>query len=245
MGMSSLVSSQCGGATAISRSTLRRLKQDENLGTLQPETEERCEVLTLGAGKTRFRLLLAIRSFAAMDLYLANRSEDVFDSMLPFDRSPFYMPRMLRPSALERGPFSGIRSMIPRYHHDAAADTDILSVELPGVDKSDVKLEVKDYALHVYGERVARSAESRKNKPIGGEKPRQDGDSNVEVMHEEGKGTSAEKVEHPEATLKYHATFSLAKVADIEAITADLRNGLLTVTVPHKKEEEPRRIELQ
>jgi HSP20 family molecular chaperone IbpA len=168
----------------------------------------------------------------------------MFDSVYPFHRSPFHMPNMSRPSAFESGPLSGVRSMNPRYIHDTLDDTDILSVELPGVDKNNVKLEVKDYTLHVYGERIMRNAEPRNGKRVEGENPSDDGDGKVEITHEEGKGTSAEKAERPDATLKYRATFALAKVADVQAITADLSNGLLIVTVPHKKSE-TRRIELK
>jgi HSP20 family molecular chaperone IbpA len=188
-----------------------------------------------------------------MDYHFAHRVPALFDAMNQMERTAFPLSRLGRASAVEGGSQSGVLAMNPRYHHVAADNADILSVELPGVEKNNVKLDVKDFTLSVSGERMIPSMQTGKpvkdiketGKPVKDSKTdKAEGEpgGRVEVTHVEGNGTTAEKV-HPASAMKYSAMFSLAKVADVSAITADYKNGLLTIIVPHKQPE-TRRIEL-
>uniref|UniRef100_A0A7S1TGR7 SHSP domain-containing protein n=1 Tax=Compsopogon caeruleus TaxID=31354 RepID=A0A7S1TGR7_9RHOD len=126
-----------------------------------------------------------------------------------------------------------------------------LWIELPGVKKEDLSLEVKDGCLSVTGERSKR----RKVQLMEGEVVVEDGDelcaeggrpdtdgspikkgksSEPMVKSEEReKGTKEKEKSVPSPTEKtYHAIIKLGKLADTSKINATLRHGLLTLTVP-------------
>jgi HSP20 family molecular chaperone IbpA len=171
---------------------------------------------------------------------------NVCDAVLYMDPTAYPRSHLDRPAAIEYGSQSGGLSMNPRYQHVATESADILSVELPGVDKSNVQLEVRDFTLRITGERLQPSVVREmpiniKKSANAGKADNANGD-HMEASHVEGKGFSDVKV-HPASTIKYSATFSLEKVADVGAISADHKNGLLTVTIPHKPTV-TRRIEL-
>ena len=93
-------------------------------------------------------------------------------------------------------------------------DTDVvLDIELPGIDRKDVKVEVRDGFLTVSGERKFE----RKGK--------EDGYRSVERRYG-----------------RFERSFSLGDTVDPEKITAAVENGVLTLTVPKAEKAKPREI---
>jgi HSP20 family molecular chaperone IbpA len=154
-------------------------------------------------------------------------------------------------TALDRTAPARSAAMLPRYNHVTTTDVDVLEVELPGVDKKDVKIELKGFTLFVTAERVMphhaaepTAAAKGADKLVVSGTPRPENGDQVHVNKNGGDpSTPAQKGEHRQV-IKYAAKFSLAKIADLEAVSAECKNGLLRVTVPHKKPAEARKIEL-
>ncbi len=97
-----------------------------------------------------------------------------------------------------------------------AGDEVVLTAEMPGVDKDALLIEVDGSHLTLSGE-----------KP---EPPRSEAE--VSVHRERSFG-------------KFERTFELGFAVDREAITADYRDGVLTIRLPKAEAARPRRIEVQ
>jgi HSP20 family protein len=99
------------------------------------------------------------------------------------------------------------------------AETDtayIVKADLPEVKIEDVKVSVREGILTVKGERNY------------------------------SKNTETEKVHLQERSYgSFSRSFALPKDADAESVTADYKNGTLTVTVPKKPEVQPKEIEVR
>ena len=87
--------------------------------------------------------------------------------------------------------------------------------ELPGVDEKDVQLELADNVL-----------------TIKGEKRSEHGAGDGQRWHESRHGS-------------FERAFRLGEPLDAERISAELKNGVLTVTMPKAEEAKPRRIEVK
>jgi HSP20 family protein len=91
-----------------------------------------------------------------------------------------------------------------------------VEVDLPGVNKDDLKVEIENGTLIIEAERrVEDSAQSRK----------------------------AIRIERV-ARARYRRTFSLGDEIDGDAIKAELRNGVLQVTLPKREKALPKRIQI-
>jgi len=55
----------------------------------------------------------------------------------------------------------------------------------------------------------------------------------------------ADKVASRRPILKYRKVLSVGQKGGVEGIKTDLKNGVLTVRIPMKKELEPRKIDIQ
>lgn len=97
------------------------------------------------------------------------------------------------------------------------ADNDVkFMFELPGMEKSDIKVWVEDGVLSVSGERNIRS----ENKDNG-------------YLRSEIRGG------------KFNRTFALPKTINPESISADYKNGILIVTAAKAEEKKPKEIEIK
>ena len=81
----------------------------------------------------------------------------------------------------------------------------MLSVELPGVEPENVRLEVRDNALIVAGEKKQENRDDKKNQHV------------LERVYG-----------------SFQRVLALPEDADAEAVTATHKNGVLTVTIPRK-----------
>jgi HSP20 family protein len=93
------------------------------------------------------------------------------------------------------------------------ADAFIVTAELPGVAREQVRIEVQDGRLMLVGRRDARVP--------------------CEQYHQVERG-------HGE----FARSFSLPPTVDPEHISADLRNGVLTIVVPKLPDRGPRRVDV-
>ncbi len=97
------------------------------------------------------------------------------------------------------------------------ADDDVkFMFELPGMEKSNIKVWVEDGVLSVSGERNARS---------------------------ENKDNGYLRTEIRDG--KFNRSFSLPKTVNPESITADYKNGILIVTAAKAEEKKPKEIEIK
>ncbi len=88
--------------------------------------------------------------------------------------------------------------------------------ELPGMEKKDIKVSVEDNVLTVSGERKDRSEEKDKNY----------------VRSEIRCGS-------------FTRSFSLPRTVDVNNVSADYKDGLLTVTLQKTEEAKPKEIEVK
>ena len=121
----------------------------------------------------------------------------------------------------ERKFFGNSSANLPAFRTDIkdADDKFVLEAELPGFDKEDISLDVKDGILTI-------SAQHKEEK---------------EDKDEEGKYLCRER-----STSSFTRSFDVSGI-DTEKITAAYDKGVLTVTLPKQTEEVPasRRIEIQ
>ena len=87
-----------------------------------------------------------------------------------------------------------------------------ISVELPGLSRDDVQIEAQEDRLTLSGSRPGRTDEARRYHQV-----------------ERGHGS-------------FSRTFAFAHPIDVDHIAADFRQGILSVTVPKKRQTAPRRI---
>jgi HSP20 family protein len=94
-------------------------------------------------------------------------------------------------------------------------DAYLIRAELPGMKREDIKVEVKDGALVLSGER-------KSEKPAEG----------VEYRHVE------------RVAAKFWRSFSLPETAKQDGIEATYKEGILEIRVPKAEEAKPRQIEI-
>jgi HSP20 family protein len=94
-------------------------------------------------------------------------------------------------------------------------DEIMLTAELPGLEEKDIHINVEENLLSLTGERTFEKKE--------------EGDY---LRSERWYG-------------KFSRSFRLPETADVEKISAKLKNGVLIVTVPKKEEAKPRQIEVK
>jgi len=68
---------------------------------------------------------------------------------------------------------------------------------------------------------------------------------NLDVTVDNGKLTICAKRESTKVKASYKQCYSLPKDADLLKVTADLKDGLLTVTIDKNEEQKPRQIEVK
>jgi len=98
----------------------------------------------------------------------------------------------------------------------AETDKDFkMKAELPGMDKGDLKLEVRDGLLILKGERKRE------------DKVEKNGYYHKEMLYG-----------------SFERSFRLPEHADAEKITADLKKGVLDITIPKTEKTEPKKVEI-
>lgn len=111
------------------------------------------------------------------------------------------------------GRFGGTEMPIDLVEHDAEF---VVTVDLPGFEKSDVDIRVTDHTLHV------------------------DADHD-ETTHE----SDEEYLRHERRHESMRESIRLPEEVDKENVSARMKNGVLTITVPKLEVEEAKRIEIE
>jgi HSP20 family protein len=93
-------------------------------------------------------------------------------------------------------------------------DDTVLTVELPGVKKEDINIEIKDNLFRISGERKVDYPEK----------------------------SSAHRVER--RNLKFDRTVKLPIRVDNEKVTAEYKNGVLSVVLPRAESDKPKQIKV-
>ncbi len=95
----------------------------------------------------------------------------------------------------------------------------ILIAELPGMRRDQIEIHAEDNCVSIRGERRAGPSRTR------------DEDVRCEQYHRVERGHG-----------RFSRTFALPETVDIDSITADLKDGLLTITIPKATDRAARRI---
>lgn len=94
----------------------------------------------------------------------------------------------------------------------------IISAEMPGVDPDHIDIEIDDYSISIKGKREEKVTTEDKDKK----------------MH---------VVEHSYGS--FHRAFTLPENVDIDNISADYQNGMLTIDLPKLDEGQKRKISIK
>ena len=113
---------------------------------------------------------------------------------------------------------NGLSSFIPTINSRETDDAYFVEVDLPGVKKSDITIDVKDNVLSISGERK---------------------------VNDRAKEDSYYKVESKYG--KFVRNFTLPKDTDVDKIEASNKDGVLEVKIPRQKilEKKPKKIEIK
>jgi HSP20 family protein len=114
---------------------------------------------------------------------------------------------------MERLPASSPQGWVPAADLCETADAYIVTAELPGVPRQQIRVDVHDQQLTLHGRRDARVA--------------------CEQYHQVERG-------HGE----FSRTFRLPTDVDASRISAELKDGVLTIVVPKGPEQGTRRIDV-
>lgn len=122
------------------------------------------------------------------------------------------------PKTTSESPSLGVTEMVkkPIYRVSGNADVYEVQIEMPGVAKSGVKIDLDQQILNVRGERGAATT-------FSGWKP----------LHREL------------SSQNYHIRLRLNSLVDPQKMTAEMENGLLTLKLPLKEKAKPRQIQVQ
>ena len=104
---------------------------------------------------------------------------------------------------------------MPRVNIRETDDNVSLTFELPGVNQEDVKVTIENNVLTVSGERKFEHSEEN------------DGYVRNEI-----------------STGSFSRSFTLPRTVDTDSVTADYKNGMLTVAMARKEEAKPKQIEV-
>jgi HSP20 family protein len=112
-------------------------------------------------------------------------------------------------------PATALRRWLPATDVVEREDSYVLTVDLPGLSESDVKIEVEDKVLTISGERKSQS---------------------------ESTNSGYRRVERAYGSFSRRLT--LPEGVDAEAIVANFDKGVLEISIPKPEARKPRRIEI-
>lgn len=118
---------------------------------------------------------------------------------------------------LRNGNGEGVETALwaPRTDVSETEDRYVLRMDMPGLTKKDIKIELRDDVLTVSGERKTEHEEKKEN------------------FH---------RVERSYG--RFFRSFTLPQAGDTAKVKARMKEGVLTIEVPKREESKPRRIEI-
>lgn len=105
---------------------------------------------------------------------------------------------------------------MPRTDISETEDAYVIRMDMPGLSREDVKIELQEGRLRVSGERKIKQEE---------------------------KGETFRRVERMYG--RFFRSFALPEASDTEHVQARLENGVLTIEVPKREEAKRRRIQIE
>lgn len=178
---------------------------------------------------------------AAMFLPLSRNDAWEWPSFRTLDEDLRQLSSLLRIGPSARCDRNGVLTLTPNYRYDRVNDDIRVEVELPGVLKTGVSVEVQDSHLKVVAAKYSPDSRSsvcqctgRKGKDKRGSK--KDGEHSVAEVPQ-GEGAP------PLPSVVYKLDIRLSSRADGDAVTAGYRgDGVLRICVPLKKKEPVRKV---
>ena len=119
-------------------------------------------------------------------------------------------------SSQSRAPEDASTTMRPRVDIEETSDAFRVRMDLPGVEREDLKVEIENNTLLIEAERKLESSEG------------------MQVLHRE-------RANHA----RFARSFSLGESVKADAINAQLVNGVLELTIPKNEKALPRRINVE
>ncbi|WP_292660754.1 Hsp20/alpha crystallin family protein [Nitratifractor sp.] len=141
---------------------------------------------------------------------------DPFKEFQNMQKTFEYMNRLMQ--SVESAPEAPAVDFVPAVNTREADDAYYIEVDLPGVKKEDINIDVKDNVLTISGER------------------------NVEEERKEDDFYRVESVYG-----KFERSFSLPEDVDADKIEAEAKDGVLTVKIPKAQsvDKAPKKIEIK
>ena len=115
------------------------------------------------------------------------------------------------------GAWGSYSAKVPAVDVEETPENYLVKAELPGFSEDDVKISIDKHVLHISGE------------------------INENEKEKDGRKFLIRERRHE----SFERSFSLPDGIDESAISAEFRNGILTVTMPKTPEEKPRSIEVK
>lgn len=136
-------------------------------------------------------------------------------------------------------------SRAPAYSQQTTDTETFLQVDLPGVEKHNVSVEVEGNKLTVTGKRYRPTYSASED--VQATEPQSPTKKAKTDHNDEVEPTSEETVkQNDKPAVVYKRTFVLARNVDTEAVRAhNFNNGVLSLVLPAKKESLPRKIQIQ
>ncbi len=135
----------------------------------------------------------------------------VFDNLFRANFDDFFGFRL---PSVSRDSFSG--SSEPRVDIKETNDEITISAELPGIDRKDIKVEVKDNVLSISGEKKAES-------------------------EDEGEGYYRRESNYG----KFYRAFRIPEGIDVEKSQSKFKDGVLIISLTKPEEVKPKAIEIK
>jgi HSP20 family molecular chaperone IbpA len=129
----------------------------------------------------------------------------------------------------------GEKKIAPNYHSLYVNGYEVLEIELPGVKKESLTMELKEHILTVTGSRAPYAPAVNTATAEAGEIANAKKSDGVTVRKSAEEGPKS---------LMYSVKFKMSRVANVDDIKGDFNDGLLRVVIPRRKEIEPRRIQI-
>ncbi|HOT61719.1 MAG TPA: Hsp20/alpha crystallin family protein [Treponemataceae bacterium] len=127
--------------------------------------------------------------------------------------------------AFDRGlgvftPLATDTSYLPRIDVRETPEAYVMDVELPGLTEKDVEINLKDRVLSISSVKDAKKEETKK-------------ENGVEYLIRERRTNS------------FARRFTLPEDIAADKVSANFKNGILTIDIPRRPESQPRQIEIK
>lgn len=124
----------------------------------------------------------------------------------------------------------------PSYRYEADEKAGHFEIEMPGVSKENLSIEVHDNKLFVRGKRFKKSLID-----MGADETKE-----AEMMEGEPQENGEQEKDEPVPSVVYLLEARLPQGADVDGIKADhVGDGILTMTVPMMADKGSRRIQIE